>query len=71
MKVRDHHSDPVFVSHTDPEFVSEWLAAETPRRMVELRIGEAKLNESRHVILTPHAGPRAETRDYFASALGA
>jgi hypothetical protein len=24
-----------------------------------------------HVIVTPHAGPRAETRDYFASALGA
>jgi hypothetical protein len=24
-----------------------------------------------HVIVTPQAGPRAETRDYFASALGA
>jgi hypothetical protein len=24
-----------------------------------------------HVIVTPHAGPRAETRDYYASALGA
>jgi hypothetical protein len=58
MKVRDHHSDPVFVSHTDPEFVSEWLAGEAPHRMVELRIGEAKMDESRHVILTPREAQR-------------
>jgi|HubBroStandDraft_5_1064220.scaffolds.fasta_scaffold479327_2 hypothetical protein len=58
MKIRDHVSEPVFVSHVDPEFVSEWLASETPGKMVELRIGEPRLDKSRHVILTPREAQR-------------
>lgn len=44
MKVREHASDPVFVSH--------WLVTETPRK-IELRIGEEKPGETRYAVLTP------------------
>jgi hypothetical protein len=57
MKARDHHTDPVFVSHIGPEFVSEWMAADPQRKMIELRIGEAS-GDSRHTVLTPREAQR-------------
>jgi hypothetical protein len=58
MKARDHHSDPVFVSHIDPPFVSEWLAGDPPSKMIELRIGEPT-GESRYAALTPLEAQRS------------
>jgi hypothetical protein len=57
MKVRDHNTDPVFVNHIDPAFVSEWLAADPQAKMIELRIGEAR-GESRYAVLTPREAQR-------------
>jgi hypothetical protein len=57
MKARDHHSDPVFVSHIDPPFVSEWQAADPQSKMIELRIGKPT-GGSRHAVLTPREAQR-------------
>ena len=57
MKARDHHSDPVFVSCIDPPFVSEWLAAEPPPKMIGLRIGKPSC-ESRSAALTAREAQR-------------